>query len=71
MKLEKTLLIGKQAIEIDSLKNKIETVSEKLYELYSENIISYKVKSAVLRDTLSNSEFIDLLKEEKEKESNK
>ena len=61
MKLEKTLLIGKQAIEIDSLKNKIETISDKLYELYSKDIIDFKIKSAILRDTLSNSEFIDMI----------
>lgn len=64
--MEKTLLIGNQAIEISRLKKQIELQNQKINELWLEDFISSTLKWEIRDENKSLKDFKEVVKKEKE-----
>ena len=64
--MEKTLLIGNQAIEISRLKKQIELQNQKINELWLEDFISSTLKWDITDERKSLTDFKEAVKKEKE-----
>jgi len=69
--MEKTLLIGNQAIEISRLKKQIELMEKKINELWLEDFISSTLKWEARKNETSIAEFEALVRKEKEDKKGK